>query len=122
MAQPNYATVQAHHDPPVHDDFADLLVPQQFMSGAGQQAHVKEESGLRWQIPSTIPGTTAADLPALPLDTIPFIMNLLSYDNTNTAIYNILATIKSMIKASPWSSSSIVHLVTQMKAIDWWKL
>jgi hypothetical protein len=41
------------------------------MPSAQQQP---KEAGLRWSVPTTIPGTSAADLPALPLDTIPFSM------------------------------------------------
>ena len=71
VAQPSYTPVQAHHDPPVHEDFADLLVPHQFMPQAEQQP---KETGLRWSIPTTMPDTSGADLPALPLNTIPYSM------------------------------------------------
>jgi hypothetical protein len=72
ITQPSYTPVPTHADPVVHEDFADLLVPHAPYAPEANQQH--KEVGQRWQIPTSFPDASAADLPPLPLNTIPYSM------------------------------------------------
>ncbi|KIW06211.1 uncharacterized protein PV09_02688 [Verruconis gallopava] len=86
VSQPNFTSAPTHADPPVEEDFSDLLVPPNpYLPESGQQ---QKESSLRWSIPVSIPGASAADLPALPIDTIPFSMPTSVSQHTPAATMN----------------------------------
>lgn len=68
MAQTSYGP-PAHStgDPPIHQDFGDLLVPTDPYMPEDQK---HKEPALRWSIPDT----SAAEIPALPLHSVPYSM------------------------------------------------